>query len=196
MRWVSSVDDNFKFTFKLFKQITHIKDLDFDESILDQFIQAIQNTGAKKGCLLVQFPPGLSSGYIYQLETLLKHIKVFDPANSWRVVVEFRNKGWYNQNVYDLLDYYNATLVLHDIPASATPLTNFTSDVIYVRFHGPTGNYRGSYSDVFLSEYAEHVTQWIRDGKMVFVYFNNTAGRDAFGNLSLLNQFVSSGLSE
>ena len=188
-RWALSVDENFKFTFKLFREITHVENLSFDVSHLERFIHIIQGVGEKKACLLVQFPPSLESRNIHQLESLLKSIKLYDPDNSWNVAVEFRNKGWYNQDVYDLIEYYKSAIVIHDMPASATPLINIPADFIYIRFHGPTGNYRGSYTDAFLVEYAEYIKQWISDGKILFVYFNNTAG-NAFNNLSSLNKFV------
>jgi len=189
-RWASSVDESFKFTFKLFKEITHVKDLDFDVADLERFIQVVQSIAGKKGCLLVQFPPSLKSINTGKLENLLKHIQLYDPNHLWNVAVEFRNKSFYNQDVYELIEYYKSTIVIHDMPASATPLTNIDSNFIYVRFHGPTGNYRGSYTDAFLIEYSEYITEWIREGKSVFVYFNNTAGGDAFANLSSLNKFV------
>jgi len=190
-RWTSSVGDNFIFTFKLFGEITHVKNLNFDASHLEQFIRVVQHIGEKKGCLLIQFPPGLESRNIYQFENLMKSIKLYDPGHLWNVAIEFRNKGWYNQDVYDLIEYYKSSIVIHDMPASATPLNNIPSDFIYIRFHGPTGNYRGSYTDDFLIEYSEYITEWIRKGKIVFVYFNNTAG-DAFNNLISLNKVVSS----
>jgi uncharacterized protein YecE (DUF72 family) len=188
-RWASSVDENFKFTFKLFGEITHAKNLNFDVVHLVRFIRTINDVGEKKACLLVQFPPSLESRNIQQLESLLKSIKLYDSNNSWNVAVEFRNKGWYNQDVYDLIDHYKSVIVIHDIPASPTPFINIQAGFIYLRFHGPTGNYRGSYTDAFLIEYAEYIKEWISDGKIVFVYFNNTAG-DAFNNLSSLNKFV------
>lgn len=43
-------------------------------------------------------------------------------------------------------------MVLHDLPKSTTPLTVTTSDFKYIRFHGPDGRYRGSYSDSVLSD--------------------------------------------
>jgi uncharacterized protein YecE (DUF72 family) len=63
---------------------------------------------------------------------------------------------------------------------------------MYLRFHGPGGNYRGSYSDDILSEYASYIMEWRAEGKTVFVYFNNTMG-DAYNNLVTLNKFVSAG---
>lgn len=188
-RWSLSVNDKFKFTFKLFKEITHVKDLRFDPNLIQVFIDTIANIGEKRGCLLVQFPPGLKRDSIIQLDNLLHFIKISDPTGRWNVGVEFRNKGWYNEDVYDLLKTYHAALVMHDIPASATPFKNIPSGFFYVRFHGPTGNYRGSYTDAFLLEYAEYIKEWMSEGKTGYVYFNNTMG-NAFNNLVTLNSLV------
>ena len=87
------------------------------------------------------------------------------------------------------MDFYKATVVIQDIPKSATPLLNHKSDFLYLRFHGPTGNYRESYSGDFLKEHAVLVKDWTQKGKTVYVYFNNTIG-DAYNNLTTLNHFV------
>jgi uncharacterized protein YecE (DUF72 family) len=187
-RWTLAVDNDFRFTFKLFREITHVKNLNFDISHVNQFINTI-SASTKKGCLLVQFPPGLNCVCVQQLDRLLNTIRLADPDKSWKVAVEFRNRGWYNEDIYHILEAYDSSLVIHDIPASATPLSHFSANTIYVRFHGPTGNYRGSYTDAFLRDYAEYIREWLREGKIVYVYFNNTAG-DAFNNLVALNSFV------
>lgn len=54
------------------------------------------------------------------------------------VAVEFRNQKWYNDDVYNILDSHKAALVKHDIPSCMTPLINQLSNVMYIRFHGPT----------------------------------------------------------
>lgn len=190
-RWHASVPHSFRFTFKLFKEITHCNSLHFDPTKVELFLNTISHIRDKRGCLLVQFPPSLKSSNIYQLEKLLNCISTSDPEKLWKVAVEFRDKSWYNDDVYDLLDSYNATLVVQDIPKSATPLRITTADLVYVRFHGPTGNYRGSYSEAFLLEYAAYINEWLSDGKTVYVYFNNTAG-DAFNNAVAMNTFVRS----
>ena len=192
VRWASSVPANFKFTFKLFKEITHIKELAFDVSYIAEFLKIISHVGEKRGCLLVQFPPSLQSESIQQLEKLLSAIAEADPDRTWPVAVEFRNRAWYMPEVYDLLEFHKASLVVHDIQRSATPLNSVLSDLIYIRFHGPTGNYRGSYTESFLQEYAEYIKDWWKEGKNVYVYFNNTAG-DAFNNLSTLKRLLTNG---
>lgn len=188
-RWASTVHADFRFTFKLFQGITHGKNLDFDPSLIAEFMETIGYVGNKRGSLLVQFPPSLKNQHIEKLEILLAAIRQADPDHSWNVAVEFRDKSWYSDEINDLLTAYHSHLVIHDLPASAPPSPSDPGQSIYVRFHGPTGNYRGSYTDAFLHEYSGYIKEWLGEGKTVYVYFNNTAG-DAFNNLSLMKKYV------
>lgn len=187
--WAAGVPDHFKFSFKMSKTITHAKGLLFDEKDVDNFMQTIAHVGSKKGCLLVQLPPALKIEKIDQLKKLLIAVIERDVNNEWKLAVEFRNNSWYHQDVYDLLNYYNATMVIHDLPASATPFITLEANFVYLRFHGPDGRYRGSYTDDFLNKSAQHIKEWISKKKTVYFYFNNTMG-DAVKNLTTLNNFL------
>ncbi|GAA4321864.1 DUF72 domain-containing protein [Mucilaginibacter gynuensis] len=184
-RWAEEVPENFRFTFKLWKEITHHKNLVFAPADVSAFLERIDSTGHKKGALLVQFPPSLTSAALPQLTNLLATIQDSNLTDSWPVAVEFRNKSWYNESTYELLDSFNATMVIHDLPASAAPMQSTEADHVYFRFHGPNGGYRGSYEDDFLSEYASYIREFQEEGKTVYAYFNNTAG-NALGNLRTL----------
>ncbi|HET6227078.1 MAG TPA: DUF72 domain-containing protein [Bacteroidia bacterium] len=188
-RWASSVPEDFKFTFKLWQEITHKKGLEFQESDVELFFNAISPAGHKKACVLIQFPPSLSSAYIQQLNELLRCVAQVNTNHEWKIAVEFRNRSWYQPQTYDLLESYNAAIVIQDIPKSITPQIDHLSDFIYVRFHGPTGNYKDSYAEHFLEEYSTYLQEWLMEGKIVYTYFNNTAG-DAFNNLESLNKFI------
>ncbi len=189
-KWALSVPDPFRFTFKLWKNITHNKNLEFAESDVKKCIAVLDEVNEKKGCLLIQFPPGLHSGNVQALIHLLRTVKVYQSAIPWQTSVEFRNRSWYTEEIYEILQDYNVSLVIQDIPVSSTPFVNSTNNFVYVRFHGPSGNYRESYSNAFLSEYASYINEWINEKKTVYVYFNNTMG-DAFNNLVTLNKSVS-----
>lgn len=188
-KWVGSVPEEFRFTFKLWQEITHVKGLEFQDADVVTFFNIISSTNHKKGCVLIQFPPSLTKAYIAQLGALLECIDQCNTNHEWKIAVEFRNKTWYQQEVYDLLENYNAAVVIQDIPKSVTPLITHQSDFIYVRFHGPTGNYKDSYSNEFLAEYATYIKEWLEEGKTVYAYFNNTIG-DAFKNLQTLNRYI------
>lgn len=190
-KWTDSVPDNFQFTFKLSKAITHAKGLEFNAADVDKFMNTIAYIGNKKGCLLIQFPPALKIEKLNEFKDLLANISEANRDNLWKVAVEFRNKSWYHEEIYDLLGQYKISLVIHDLPASATPLIEAASDFMYLRFHGPDGRYRGSYTDDFLCKYAGYIKAWMSKGKTAYVYFNNTMG-DAVKNLQTLNSFLQS----
>ena len=193
-KWSDAVPENFKFTFKLWKGITHGKGLYFNKEDVASFFTSINAVTNKKGCLLIQFPPGLGSEHYFQLKKLLSHISEINTKEEWKVAVEFRNKSWYHEKIYELLISYKAAVVIHDIPKSATPLIDQSTDFVYARFHGPTGNYRDSYPEDFLYEYATYINDWIAEHKTVYVYFNNTMG-DAFKNLKTLISFLNDKIS-
>jgi len=185
-KWSQDVPDDFQFTVKLWQGITHEKE--FSEKDLQSFMAAVDNLGKKKGCLLIQFPAQTNldiSGFNKLLETVTK----LDSGQSWRMAIEFRHPKWYNRNVFRILDAYNASLVLHDMPKSVPPEINEKAHFIYLRFHGEKGDYRGSYGDRYLEERAIEIQFWQNQGKDVYVYFNNTIG-DAAANLVKLQGLV------
>jgi uncharacterized protein YecE (DUF72 family) len=188
VKWAASVPEHFRFTFKLWKEITHSKGFNFQEEAVMTFLKSVDSVQSKKGCLLIQFPPSLGKEYTVQLDKLLRCIREID-SGDWNIAIEFRNKTWYNDSTYNLLNFFKAALVVHDIPKSATPMVNHKSDFMYIRFHGPTGNYRDSYTEDFLNEYVSYINQWIEEGKDVYVYFNNTMG-DALNNLRTMNSLL------
>lgn len=121
-----------------------------------------------------------------QLEKLLICIEEANPARQWKVAVEFRHRSWYREDIYDLIEKRRAVIVIHDKPGSATAITDITAEFKYLRFHGPNGDYKGHYSEEFLEEYGQMITEWCQDKQVVYVYFNNTMG-DAVRNLDTLN---------
>jgi uncharacterized protein YecE (DUF72 family) len=189
-KWASSVPSGFCFTFKLWKEITHVKDLAFKEEDVERFFKAVSLAPNYRGCILIQFPPSFGVYHFRQVSSLIDCINDCKEAFGWRIAVEFRNRSWYTEDVFEFLEGKKISLVVQDIPKSATPAISHVGENMYVRFHGPTGNYRDSYSESFLYEYASYVNDWLKEGKNVFVYFNNTMG-DAFKNAVMLKRFVS-----
>ena len=187
-RWATEVPAGFTFTFKLYKGITHNKGLLFNDKDVAHFIQVINQVGEKKGCLLIQFPAGTHCNTT-QLKKLLGCVQKYNHNNGWKVGVELRHTSWYVSKVYSLLQSFDAAMVVHDMPKSATPGIKQQAGFMFLRFHGPLGDYRGGYSNEVLYNYATRVRGWLQDGKAVYVYFNNTIG-DALPNLVTLNGYV------
>ena len=189
-KWSDDVPEEFLFTFKLFKEITHNKNLDFNPETIAKFFRVISGVGSKKGCLLVQFPPSVRIMHLSQLNLLMAVLRDNNLDMEWKIALEFRHPSLYIQEVYELLETYQLGMVIHDKFPANSPIIDSYQDFIYLRFHGPDGNYRGSYEDDVLYEYAIYINKWHCEGIKVFAYFNNTMG-EAYSNLKKLQQFVS-----
>jgi uncharacterized protein YecE (DUF72 family) len=48
-----------------------------------------------------------------------------------------------------------------------------TADFVYMRLHGPGNKYQGKYSKTILKSWAKKCLQWQKEGKDVYVYFDN-----------------------
>lgn len=175
-RWANDVPPHFIFSIKLIKDITHEKHLTIDENVIHQFMNCSHALGSKKGCLLIQFPGKVTLQFFTKVEQILKAVSAANVNNEWKVVVEFRNAGWFISETMELLDEYEASLVLQDIPKSRNDQVNKKAPVVYMRFHGPAGDYKGNYELQFLRLKAQEVKAFARNGKDVYVYFNNGIG--------------------
>lgn len=188
-KWANDVPSAFRFTLKLSKSVTHAKELRYDDADVYRFMDAAEMVGKKKGCILVQFPAGISVAYFQKVRRLLDVMQSTGKLKGWHLAIEFRDKSWYHDKVYAMLEHYKAAVVLHDMPKSHTPIIDMEESFVYLRFHGEKGDYRGGYADDFLREYAMSILEWL-DGKIpVFAYFNNTIG-DAIHNALTLDKYV------
>lgn len=188
-KWAADVPEHFKFTFKLSREITHQKELAFDPGAVKHFMEVIDRAGDKKGCLLVQFPASVRMAQFRQLALLVNTLRESDPEKHWDTAIEFRHVSLYNDEVYRLLEEQGMGMVFHDKAPASTPMLDTDLDFIYLRFHGPDGNYGGSYEDDFLYEYAGYIRDWLMERKTVYSYFNNTIG-SALANLFTLRDMV------
>jgi uncharacterized protein YecE (DUF72 family) len=186
-KWSNDVEPDFRFSVKLWKSITHVKELAFNEDDIETFVKRANFLLDKKGCILLQFPGKITLEYFNKVEEILKVITSSDDTGEWNKAVELRNASWHTGETFELLNEYNASMVLHDFPKGKIAEVTSKADFVYVRFHGPTGNYKGSYSYEFLSQKAVQIKEWLSSGKDVYAYFNNTAG-DAYQNAHTLKE--------
>ena len=186
-KWKDEAMPDFKFTVKLSRAITHSSALEYNTNDLEKFLNAAGELEEKKGCLLVQIPPVLQQVHFDKLFVLLNTIKSHSAGGEWQTCVEFRHSSWYNETVYRVLEKLGVSMVLHDMPGSAPVWSATNTAVVYLRLHGPKGDYRGSYTESFLSGMSEKINHWLKASKDVYVYFNNTIGT-AFNDASVLQE--------
>ncbi|MBV4360632.1 DUF72 domain-containing protein [Pinibacter aurantiacus] len=188
-KWANDVPSTFRFTLKLSKSVTHAKELHYEAADVNRFMDAADMVGNKKGCILVQFPASISVAYSQKVRRLLDVIHSTGKLKGWHLAIEFRDKSWYHDKVYTMLENYKAVVVMHDMPKSHTPTIDMAKSFVYLRFHGEKGDYRGGYADDFLREHAMTIREWLEKKIPVFAYFNNTIGA-AIHNALTLDKYV------
>ncbi|MGC4038637.1 MAG: DUF72 domain-containing protein [Chitinophagaceae bacterium] len=188
-RWSAEVPADFRFSLKLSKEITHTKELKGELNIIDKFLHAAEGIGEKVGCILVQFPGKISLDYFNAVEQILRELTDHKLSEAWKIAVEFRNSTWYTGETWEMLDEFNAAIVLHDHPKAKMMEVKGHTDFVYIRFHGPKGDYRDSYTNEYLQKMATKIKRWLKEGKELYAYFNNTIG-SAFDNAQTLNALI------
>jgi uncharacterized protein YecE (DUF72 family) len=73
------------------------------------------------------------------------------------------------------------------MPGNESP-RSIVSDIIYIRFHGSTGKYSGSYSKSALQNWAKWLKEYKHEALGIYVYFNNDIHGHAIKNAKQLKQ--------
>ena len=128
-KWSKQTPENFMFSVKIPQSISHSSSLQYDSDKLNAFLEHIKPFGKKLGPLLLQLPPRLDSKHYKQLSIILSQLQ------KYRVAIEFRNKSWFNEQIYQLLKDHN-TAIVHVEHPTRTNTKVVTSDLIYVRLEG------------------------------------------------------------
>jgi uncharacterized protein YecE (DUF72 family) len=130
-RWASVTPDNFRFTAKFPRSITHEKRLSEPDKELHYFFDVMRPLRRKLLALLLQLPPSLTAKEgLKKLEGL---IHMLEP--DFRYAIEARHESWFDKDVYKLLSDSNICLVWSQLDVIQTP-AELTSDFLYLRFIG------------------------------------------------------------
>jgi len=184
--WRERTPDDFVFAWKASRYLTHQKRLKEPEDSVALMFSRADRLGEKLACVLYQLPPSLKRDD----ERLAACLKVL-PKNR-RHAFEFRDPSWYEAPVFDLLREHDASLCLSDHHHAPAPW-EATASWVYVRGHGPTGGYWGSYSDETLSRWAAQIRLWRSEGRDVFCYFDNDIGGAAPQDADRLTALLEAG---
>jgi uncharacterized protein YecE (DUF72 family) len=156
-RWAEEVPENFVFTLKAPRRITHEKRLREAEPDVGEFLRRAQALGGKLGVILFQLPPYLKKD-LPRLEAFLGTI----PAGR-RVAFEFRNDSWQDEEVYAALRARGAMLCYTDTDEGDSPPVVSTADCAYLRLR------RTHYEDTELGGWAEKIAALALE--RAYVYF-------------------------
>jgi uncharacterized protein YecE (DUF72 family) len=129
--WFKKTPENFGFTAKFPKIVTHDKYLVEVEEEVELFLENIQPLLDKTLALLIQLPPSME--IMPGLEGLRNLLPLLD--NRFRYAVEVRHHSWFQDLAYNFFADNDICLVWSQLAKLRTPPI-VTTDFLYVRFIG------------------------------------------------------------
>ena len=173
--WCDRVSGNFRFALKASQFITHRKKLHDCREPLERFLGAAREFGERLGPILFQLPPRwrVNADRLRQFLALL--------PRDLRYSMEFRDPSWHTPQVYDLLAQRDVAFCQFHLDGFLSPPT-VTTDLVYIRLHGPGAAYCGRYSDRELADWAARIRHWRGEGREVWLFFDNDEAGFAVGN--------------
>jgi uncharacterized protein YecE (DUF72 family) len=130
-QWLKKTQEDFRFTAKFPKVITHDKRLKNVDNELQLFFKAIEPLYDKTLALLIQLPPSIE--IMEGLQRLRELVYKLD--NRFRYAVEVRHQSWFQDLAYNFFANNNICMVWSQIVGIRTPPI-VTSDFLYLRFIG------------------------------------------------------------
>ncbi|MCD2323771.1 DUF72 domain-containing protein [Sphingomonas sp. IC-56] len=181
--WAAQAPGGFRYAVKANRFLTQAKKLKDCEEPLERMMPAIRHLGQTLGPILYQLPPRFRLN-LERLDSFLQ-LAPKDVTN----VFEFRDKSWYIDEVFALLERHGASFCAHDMPELQSPALA-VGPIAYVRFHGGEGKYWGRYSDERLLAWADWMVAEARGGREVWAYFNNDIDAHAIHDAQTLKAMI------
>jgi len=166
LQWHDRAPDDFIFSVKVPRSITHFKKLNDTSRMVEDFYGLVrEGLKEKLGSVLFQFPPNFSASAVH-IQRLIESV---DP--SFENVAEFRHSSWWNEQVI-------AQLGEHQIAFCGMSHPDFPDSVVgntghlYYRMHGRQQLYASSYEQLELSHVLNQIAA-MPEVRRAYVYFNN-----------------------
>lgn len=212
-RWLTQVPEDFAFTMKASKVITHYRRLknclDEIRSMWTQF----SPLGNRMKCVLFQLPPSMKLD-APTLERFLDAVEDERPKGiDALIAVEFRNRSWYEPEIFSMVEDRGMTVVLHDMPYKGgfwpvdesgelllksghlmlhpdDWIAKTSKHFFYLRFHGTVRKRAWQeYGRGHLEPWAK-IAKRMNPKKPMFVYFNNDGAAAAIRDAEVFRELM------
>ncbi len=194
--WYAAVPDDFVFSVKGGRYITHMKRLrDVKPALANFFASGLLLLGRKLGPILWQLPPhfrfdadvlraffDLLPRTTREMERLARQhdarlqgrsqVDAIDESRPVRHTLEVRHASFGEARYAELLREHGIGSCVADAAGRYPMLDEATADFVYVRLHGAKELYVSGYSPEELRQWARRIRAWRRRHD-VFVYFDN-----------------------
>ena len=194
--WAAETPDDFVFSVKGGRFITHLKQLRDVEVPLANFLASgLLALGPKLGPLLWQLPPTLQfdadrlAAFFALLPRTTGEAAALAARHDERLdgravtttdadrplfhALEVRHASYRDPAFVRLLREHSIAVVVADTAGRWPMIGEVTAPIAYVRLHGDVELYTSGYSDEALDRWAVTIGAWLDQGTDVFVYFDN-----------------------
>jgi uncharacterized protein YecE (DUF72 family) len=195
--WRSETPDDFVFSVKGGRYVTHLKRLvDVDTALANFFASGVLTLGPKLGPFLWQLPETLRfdaavlDDFLGRLPRTTAEVAALAARHDDKVAddralttteadrpvrhaLEFRSPTFATPEAMAVLREHEVACVLADTAGRWPRVDEDTGPIRYVRLHGDRELYASGYSEKALDEWAVRCRGWASDGQDVFVYFDN-----------------------
>lgn len=204
--WYADTPDNFMFSVKAPRYITHIRRLnDVEEPIANFFASGVLELKEKLGAILWQFPPSFKfdeekfQTFLQLLPATIaeahKNTCKYHPDftipphitknSKLRHAVEIRNETFIAEAFIELLRKYHIAFVIADTAGRWPYAEDITSDFVYMRLHGDTELYNSGYSKEAIERWCQRINSWSqgiqpRDARLIGKRSKLNASLDVF----------------
>jgi uncharacterized protein YecE (DUF72 family) len=189
--WRDETPDDFLFSVKASRYLTHMKKLIDPEEPWSRIQDTAGQLNEKLGPILFQFPERWKKN----VARLQQFLEVASPSPSkagshrYKLTFEFRDDSWFCSEVYKLLEKHNAALCIADsLKYSRKDIV--TADFVYFRYHGREPIYAADYSASEIRAEAKIISKLLDQKLNVFAYFNNDGRGHAIKNAKHLRKLL------
>jgi uncharacterized protein YecE (DUF72 family) len=190
-RWAEAVPEDFRFSVKFPKTVTHEAKLAVPAAALDGFFAETAGLGKKLGVVLVQLPPSLG----FEDCPAAEFFEALRDRWQGAVALEPRHASWFGTDAEELMQRHRVGRVAADpVRKGAVALqTGGWDGLVYSRLHGSPRMYYSACEAEFLAGAARAVEE-LPAGTERWVIFDNTAMGHAFGNAKELQSLIGEGM--
>ncbi|MEJ2880999.1 DUF72 domain-containing protein [Pedobacter sp. GR22-6] len=165
-QWYERAPDDFLFSVKVPRSITHFKKLNDTSNMMADFYGLVQEgLQDKLGNVLFQFPPNFSASDAH----VERIISAVNPC--FENVAEFRHPSWWDAQVISRLGAHQVAFCGMSHPDFPTNVVGNTRR-LYYRMHGREALYSSGYAEQELSDLVSKVER-VAGLKRAYIYFNN-----------------------
>ncbi len=163
--WHDRTPTGFLWSVKVSRYITHIKRLKVERESIEKFWHSVQLLSEKLAVCLFQLPPSLK----YDRDLLIEFLDML--PHEINAAFEARHISWHCDEVWRIFEERNIVWVVSHTADRYPMSLKTTSDIAYIRLHGPKTLYHGLYGKDSLRKWRDTILEW---GKNTFIYFDNT----------------------